>query len=95
MVRAKNYDPQEYDVVLDTIAALKNKVRDIQRHSGYDGDRFCAEAMEMINFMQTDESFYYWGGDTDSVIEEILKNAGLSEAEIHHRALCSEDATYA
>ena len=26
---------------------------------------------------------------------EILKNAGLSEAEIHHRALCSEDAAYA
>lgn len=45
--------------------------------------------------MQTDESFYYWSGDTDSVIEKILQNAGLSEAEIQHRALRGEDAIYA
>ena len=86
MATPKNYDPQEYDVVRDTISALKYKVREIQGSYGYEGDCLCAEAMEMINFMQTDESFYYWSGDTDSVIEKILQNAGLSEAEIQHRA---------
>lgn len=94
MVGSKNYDPQEYDVVRDTISALESKVREIQGSYGYEGDRLCAEAMEMINYMQTDESFYYWSGDTDSVIEKILENAGLSEAEIHHRALRGEDAVY-
>ena len=95
MATPKNYEPQEYDVVRDTISALKYKVREIQGSYGYEGDRLCAEAMEMINFMQTDESFYYWSGDTDSVIEKILQNAGLSEAEIQHRALRREDAIYA
>ena len=52
MVGSKNYAPQEYDVVRDTISALESKVREIQGSYGYEGDRLCAEAMEMINYKE-------------------------------------------
>ena len=86
MVRPKNYAPQEYDVVRDTVSELEYKAQEIAKHPDAFGDSLCAEAVAIINFMLSDESFELWDKDTEAEIEKILEKAGLNEEDIRRRA---------
>lgn len=86
MARAKNYAPQEYDIVRDTVSELEYKAQEIMKHPDVFGDSLCAEAVAIINFMLSDESFELWDKDTAAEIEKILEKAGLNEEDIRRRA---------
>ncbi len=90
MANRKSIAPQGYNIFRDTLSGLKKTVRNIQEHPYSDNDYLYIEAMGIINFMQTDLSFYLWCQNIDVVIERVLDSAGISEKEIYYRALHCE-----
>ncbi len=75
-----HYSMDGYDVIDTTIQEFRKSVQRYQKHP--DNDAYLWNVFRYMQFMQSDESFDMLSYDINDIIDAILAQAGLTQADV-------------